>query len=117
MVKQVDDFADTVATANPKSVKQFGHTFTNHGQGAKNTQRLKDRARGTGKDQGQFLDNQAAANFLSDLEVTKVTDIPIPDSLSAQVIKPDGSIVAATHVRVVPKAGGGYRSAFPVTIN
>jgi hypothetical protein len=45
-------------------VKSFQHTFLKHGEGAKVTRSLTDSARSTGKPQGQWLDNQAAADLL-----------------------------------------------------
>jgi hypothetical protein len=59
--------AGVLAHNNPacwKSQKQFGHTFKEHGAGSKRTQSLTDQARDTGVPQGQWLDNQEAANFL-----------------------------------------------------
>ncbi len=38
---------------NPNSRPTFGHTFSEHGAGARNTRSLTDRARSTGNDQGQ----------------------------------------------------------------
>ena len=97
---------------NWKSVKQFGHTFSTHGQGAKNTERLIDRARGTGQSQGQWLDNEKAADALSAIKASGPATIPIPAGLG-QVIKPDGSIVQATWARIVPNAEG-IRTAYPI---
>lgn len=99
---------------NPKSVRQFGHTFSVHGAGAKNTEKLKGRATGTGKDQGQWLNNKKAALFLSQhSDMKKPSVVNIPQGLG-QVIKPDGRIVPATKAQLVPKPGEGFRSAFPI---
>ncbi|EFM12544.1 hypothetical protein PaecuDRAFT_0055 [Paenibacillus curdlanolyticus YK9] len=49
---------------NWKCVKQLGHTFSTHGEGAQNTKSLTDRARSTGSNKGQWLDNQEAADFI-----------------------------------------------------
>jgi hypothetical protein len=115
-VETADDLMDArkaaKAGANWKSVKQFGHTFTTHGAGAKNTRNLTGRARGTGDPQGQWLDNQKAADFLSGLKVDGPATVRIPDGL-AQVIMPDGSIVPANWARIVP-TGDGLKTAFPV---
>lgn len=97
---------------NWKSVKQFGHTFSRHGAGAKNTERLKDRALGTGNEQGQWLDNEQAADALSKIKFDGPASMRIPDGLG-QVIKPDGSIVNAQWARVVPSADG-LKTAYPV---
>ncbi|MEN8650053.1 RHS repeat-associated core domain-containing protein [Streptomyces sp. 21So2-11] len=100
---------------NEKSRPTFGHTFSEHGEGVKKTQQLTDRARSTGNDQGQWLDNSKALEFLRvhyDPE-GGVRDIPIPEGLG-QVIKPDGGIIEPTHVRMIPKPDGSYKSVFPV---
>ncbi|MFB8401006.1 putative T7SS-secreted protein [Streptomyces sp. NPDC055912] len=100
---------------NEKSRPTFGHTFSEHGSGTKNTQSLTDRARTTGNDQGQWLDNTKAVEFLKAHHDPDgdVREVPIPPGLG-QVIKPDGQIVEPTHVRMVPKADGTYRTAFPI---
>ena len=100
------------STSNWKSVKKYGHTFNEHGAGAKNTKRLMDRARGTNNNQGQWLNNEQAADLLSKVNVTKPTKIPIPEGLG-QVIKPDGSIAQAKHAIVVPR-GNEIRTSYPV---
>ena len=99
-------------TANWKSVKQFGHTFSEHGAGKKNTRRLIDRARGTGNPQGQWLNNEAAADFLNNLPVDGPATVRIPTGLG-QVITPNGNIVDAEWTRIIPKQEG-IRTAFPV---
>jgi hypothetical protein len=104
--------ASSTGAANWKSVKKFGHTFNTHGAGTKNTRRLIDRARTTGKPQGQWLDNQKAADFLNEFPVNGPAHVKIPDGLG-QVINPDGSIVKALWARVVPNADG-IRTAFPI---
>jgi hypothetical protein len=102
---------------NWKSVKTFGHTFTTHGQGSKNTKNLAGRAAGTGEAQGQWLDNQKAAQFLQDLRpsINGPTIVEIPPDLG-QVILPDGSIIPATHAQVVPTPIGGYKTAYPLVL-
>lgn len=97
---------------NWKSVKQFGHTFNKHGAGQKNTKKLTDRARGEGDDQGQWLDNEQAANTLGTFQVDGPASMRIPQGLG-QVIKPDGSIVQSEWAVVVPSRTG-LRSAYPV---
>jgi len=92
----------------------FGHTFTTHGKDM--TKFLTNRAKGSGMAQGQFLDNQKAAQFILDnLGRTKngAVNIPIPNGFPARVIMPDGSIKAATHIRLVP-GGGGVKTAYPL---
>ncbi|WP_128429493.1 hypothetical protein [Streptomyces cyaneus] len=98
-----------------KSVKTFGHSFKTHGAGAKNTKKLTDRARSTGNQQGQWLDNDAAAQFLRSAHVpgSGPRTVPIPEGLG-QVIMPDGAIVAARAATLVPGPGGLYRTAYPV---
>ncbi|WP_209446263.1 hypothetical protein [Streptomyces sp. MZ04] len=93
----------------------FGHTFSQHGAGARNTKSLTDRARSTGKDQGQWADNGKAADFLKAHHnpEAKAVDVPIPKGMG-QVITPRGEIVDATHARLVMKPDGSYRTAFPI---
>jgi hypothetical protein len=105
---------EKAVTANWKSVKTFQHTFKKHGQGAKNTRSLTDTARSTGKPQGQWLDNQAAADLLMSHRgaITGPTTISIPSGLG-QVIRPDGTIVAATQAILVP-GPNGFVTAYPI---
>jgi hypothetical protein len=104
---------------SPLSKPTFGHTFETHGVDNKNTQRLRGRAAGTNQSQGQWLNNQAAADLLREVaeagDLSGPATITIPDGLG-QVIKPDGSIVPATHATIVPKAGGGYKTAYPIAV-
>ncbi|MCF6524832.1 polymorphic toxin-type HINT domain-containing protein [Streptomyces sp. JJ36] len=97
------------------SVKTWGHTFKTHGAGAKNTKALTDRARSTGNQQGQWLDNDAAAEFLRDLHVEGAgpRSVRIPEGLG-QVIMPDGSIVQARAATIVPSPNGLYKTSFPI---
>ena len=101
---------------NWKSKPTFGHTFERHGQGSKNTRNLRGRAASTGNNQGQWLNNERAADFLRDLRSkigNEETIVEIPSDLG-QVILPNGNIVPATHAIVVPIAGKGYRTAYPI---
>ncbi|MFE4537417.1 polymorphic toxin-type HINT domain-containing protein [Streptomyces scopuliridis] len=97
------------------SVKTWGHTFKTHGAGAKNTKALTDRARSTGNQQGQWLDNDGAAGFLKGLHVEGAgpRSVRIPDGLG-QVIMPDGSIVQARAATIVPSPNGLYKTGFPI---
>jgi hypothetical protein len=98
---------------NWKSVKQFGHTFLTHVAGAKNTKSLTDRARSTGNNQGQWLDNQKAADFLfSKGKIKEKTTFDLPAGMG-QVITPTGQIVPATKVIVVSSASG-IKTAYPI---
>ncbi len=103
-----------MSSANPKNVKEFGHTFKTHGEGTKNTNKLRGRAAGTGKTQGQWLDDQAAACFLKEKygNITEPEVIDIPEGLG-QLIMPDGRINPATKAQLVPKLGSGLRTAYP----
>jgi hypothetical protein len=96
-------------------VKTFGHTFKTHGAGAKNTNALTDRARSTGNQQGQWLDNDSAAGFLREVHVegSGPRSVRIPDGLG-QVIRPDGSIVPARAATLVPGKNGLYKTGFPI---
>jgi len=95
-----------------KSSKQFGHTFKEHGAGAKRTQSLTDRGRDRGTPQGQWLDNQKAAEFLADQKIDGPASVPIPPGLG-QVIKPGGAIEPASWATLYPSATG-LETAFPI---
>ncbi|GEM_PF-6009931 len=102
--------------SNWKSKPQFGHTFTKHGAGKKNTQSLKDTARDTNIQQGQFLNNEKAAEIMAQNKnfSKNFIDIDIPPGLG-QVIKPDGSIVPVTRARLIPNSSRtGFRSGYPL---
>ncbi len=70
---------------DPKSTKNFGHTFTTHGAGEKNTKALLGRARGTNTPQGQWLNNQEVAEYLNKYGVIEYSqppqEISIPEGL------------------------------------
>jgi len=99
---------------NWKSKPNFGHTFETHGSGKKNAQSLIDRAKGTAQEQGQWIDNQKAAEFLnSNGKINEVTEIDIPEGFG-HVITPQGEIVPATRARVIPSRSGKIKTAFPI---
>jgi RHS repeat-associated protein len=101
------------SVAIPLTKKAFGHTFDIHGEGA--TDFLTNRAAGSGAAQGQFLDNQAAAEFINDnLGQLKngAVSLPLPEGLPARMINPDGTYGVATKVRLVP-SGSGVKTAYP----
>uniref|UniRef100_UPI0024A613BC hypothetical protein n=1 Tax=Pelagibius sp. Alg239-R121 TaxID=2993448 RepID=UPI0024A613BC len=101
-------------TAILLSKAKFGHTFTTHGQNV--TRQLLARAKGSGMQQGQFLDNQAAARFILDnlhrLKNGAIT-LPIPKGVPARIINPNGSFSNPSGIRLVP-GGKGVKSAYPV---
>jgi len=99
---------------NWKGVKQFGHTFSEHGE-KRPVQSLIDRARSTGTPQGQWLDNSAAADFLAPFDglLQGPASVKLPPGLG-QIVNPDGTITAATRAILIPKPGGGFRTAFPI---
>ncbi|MBK6686015.1 MAG: putative Ig domain-containing protein [Deltaproteobacteria bacterium] len=113
-------YADEAAAARGalnwswKSTKTFGHTFKTHGAGAKNAKSLLDRARTAGQspNQGQWLDNEAAAEFLKGVVVDGPATVRIPEGLG-QVIHADGTTSAAIWAVVAPDGAGGFISAFP----
>lgn len=81
--------------------------------GAKNTRRLTGRAGGTGQAQGQWLDNERAAQFLVELpDIGEAATVRIPQGLG-RVILPDGSFVDARWATVVTSPLG-FRTAFPI---
>ncbi len=99
-----------------KSRRTFGHTFTRHGGGAKNTRGLTGRASSTGQPQGQWLDNDTAADFLATERpyLQGPASVELPSTVNAQVVLPNGTIVPATRARLIPSSSGGYTSAFPI---
>ncbi|MEK4852826.1 RHS repeat-associated core domain-containing protein [Paenibacillus sp. FSL H7-0756] len=99
--------------SNWKSSKQFGHAFLTHGAGAKNTRSLIDRARSTEKNQGQWLDNQKAADFINSKgPITEATTFNLPAGMG-QVITPEGVIIPATKAILVPSSTG-IKTAYPI---
>ena len=65
--------------------------------------------------QGQFLDNQKAAQFIMDnigKTANGAVNLPLPKGFPARVINPDGAFSPATHIRLVP-GGGGVKTAYP----
>lgn len=101
-----------------KSTKTFGHTFLTHGAGSRITQRLVARAGTPGQspEQGQWLDNAAAAAFLKGHAGMKgVGEVSLPPGLG-QIVSTDGSTRPATRARIVPssKEGTVFKTAFPV---
>jgi hypothetical protein len=107
--------------------KDFGHTFSDHGQGSKITNALRGRANSpqASKTQGQWLSNEGAATYLGPHLNSPVIHSPkgwgsfsrwdVPDGM-AQIIRPDGSTFPTNRVEIVPWGGGkpGIRTAFPV---
>ena len=68
----------------------------------------------TGNSQGQWLNNDSAAQFLDQHKnVEQVTTFDIPNGIG-QVIRPDGSVVGASKATLVPKKSGGLKTAYPV---
>jgi hypothetical protein len=65
--------------------------------------------------QGQWLDNEAAAQFLAAERpyIRGPASMTIPPGLG-QIIMPDGSIVSATRATLVPSDKGGFTTAFPI---
>jgi hypothetical protein len=95
---------------------RFGHAFTTHGDDA--TKFLMNRAKGSGMAQGQFLNNQKAAQFILDnvhKAANGAVNVAIPKGFPARVIMPDGTFKAATHIRLVP-GGGGVKTAYPLIL-
>jgi len=118
-VHWVDPFGlsgDGLKWDNPNSTPTFGHTFSRHGAGNKNTKALTGRAGGTGNTQGQWTNNAQAASFLQAQRpgLAGAVVVPIPPGMG-KVILPNGKVVDATHALLVPKANGGYKTAYPIT--
>ena len=100
---------------SPRSKPTFGHIFERHGAGSKITDKLRGRAAGTQQEQGQWTDNNKAAEFLKSIhgQLNGSITIEIPEGLG-QVIMPDGSVVPTTWAKIVPQPGGVYKTAYPV---
>ncbi|GAA1081968.1 hypothetical protein [Nocardiopsis composta] len=104
---------------DPKSGKTFGHVFSRHGAGTKNTDKLKGRAASTNKPQGQWLDDQKASDLIKKSYNPKGPFAPddqvfeIPKGMG-QVIMPDGSIKEATHFLVVLRKDGTFKTGYPI---
>lgn len=98
---------------NPKSTPTYGHTFSEHG--AQNTKGLVGEAGGTGRAQGQWLNNDAAAKFLAEQrpKLNGPASVRIPRGLG-RVVNPDGSFSPASRATLVPSANGGFRTAYPI---
>jgi len=102
---------------NPKSKPTYGHTFLDHGQDLRPSQ-IADRARSQGHQIGQYLDDQAAADFIGDIaqQGPGVYDVPLPGKLPTRVILPDGTEVIADRARVIVKRDGSVRTSYPFNI-
>lgn len=92
---------------------QFGHTFSEHGAKPANKE-LADHARSIGGTQGQWTDNQQAADYLSQYldGLSGPTTVPIPKGLG-QVIQADNTAAPATQAVIVPSPTG-IRTAYPI---
>jgi hypothetical protein len=103
------------AIAHWKKTTVWGHTFRYHGQGEQMTRRLTDTARSTGVPQGQWLNNDAAAEVLSSVRFEGNATVRVPEGL-AQVIMPDGSIFPTEWAKVIvrPMPGQYLETAYPI---
>ncbi|MFJ2418255.1 PrsW family intramembrane metalloprotease [Streptomyces brevispora] len=102
----------------PASTKTFGHSFKTHGR-KRTLQQMADRARGKGTPQGQWLDDNAAADLLRREHRPGLTGTE--DSYIVQIPKGMGRVVfedetwkEATHAILVPGRNGLFRSAYPI---
>jgi len=113
-----------------KSTPTFGHTFSRHGAGKKMTDNLTGRAATEGKPQGQWVDDDVAADLLRKAHDDGVwsevphppkkaqtqqdaVNIDIPEG-TGQVILPGGEIVPTTKAVVVPRYNGMIKDAYPI---
>lgn len=113
IISEADKPSTPEASPIPLSRTRFGHTFEKHGQNA--TEFLTRRAQSTGRPNGQFLDNQAAARFIHenlDKASNGPVSVPIPKGFPARVINPDGSFSPARSIRLVPGAKR-VKTAYP----
>jgi uncharacterized protein RhaS with RHS repeats len=104
---------------SPKSVKTFGHTFSDHGQ-KKTVQQMADRARKKGGPQGKWLDDAKAAEVMQANYrpgLTRAADsyvIDIPEGLGVEVHE-DGTVVPVLRAIVVPSPIGLIKSGYPTS--
>jgi hypothetical protein len=98
---------------NPLSRPTYGHTFLDHTSTLSST-RLADRARSLGHQVGQWTEDRAAATFIADVAKRGpgVHDVPLPAGLGRSILA-DGTELAADMARIVVKANGTVRTAFP----
>jgi hypothetical protein len=98
-----------------KSKPFWGHTFETHGQGSSVTRSLTGRAGGTGTPQGQWLNNEGAADFLRQFDGVGQGpfSVRIPPN-TGQIINPGGAITQTTRATIIPKPPGGFRTAYPI---
>ncbi len=100
---------------NPISGKSWGHTFTTHGS-KRPVSQLLDRARSTGTPQGQWLDNELAAQTIWKSRSSNPSGpqtVPIPPN-TGQVHLPNGTTQPATHAVIVYRPDGSVRTAYPI---
>ncbi len=99
---------------DPKSTKAYGHSRSEHGA-SRDEQELKDRARSTGNDQGQWYSDDfiVEAEQRAPLEPgPHIVDMGRP---VGRVHRPDGSSGEnVTTVMVIRKRDGTVRTSFPV---
>ncbi|WP_291131274.1 polymorphic toxin-type HINT domain-containing protein [Flavobacterium sp. UBA7682] len=109
---------------NWKSSKLFGHTFTTHGAGKKILTSLTGRIEKGNANQGQWLDNQKAADFLMseenyskivNLKPGEAIDIDLPEGLGQVLEKVEGKVVTtvAKKVTVVKGKDNFIKTAIP----
>lgn len=97
-----------------KSKPTYGPIFNGHGQKLYPYQ-LIDRAKAKGHQVGQYQNDQAAADFIT--EVAKkglgVHDVPLPPTVSARGYLGDGTELVPDMARIVVKPDGSVRTSFP----
>ena len=107
---------------NPKSKNTYGHTFIKHGKKVKTTQ-LIDRANGFNNPHqvGQWLDDQQAADFLSEVVggggKEGVFDVLLPSDIKARSIMPDGTELIPDRAKIVMYPNGSIETAYPYNSN
>jgi hypothetical protein len=125
-----NDHASKAVNWSSKSTPTFGHSFSRHGAGKKMTDKLIGRAATEGKQQGQWVDDDVAADLLRKAHDDGVwSEVPHPpkkaqtqqDAVTidipegtGQVILPGGEIVPTTKAVVVPRYNGMIKDAYPI---
>jgi hypothetical protein len=99
---------------NSKSRPTYGHTFDEHGA-KKTPAQLTDRARAQGVQNGQWTNDQAAADFVADVAKRGpgVHEVPLPQGVGGRSFLPNGAEVVSDSARIVVNPNGGVKTSFP----
>lgn len=106
--------AQDIKWHNPKSVVAYGHSVSRHGSKRKKEQLL-DRARNTGNDQGQWIDDMFIVEAQKLAPSKPGAHVVEMDKPIGRVFCPDGSIVEnVKKARVIRKSDLTVRTSYPI---